>query len=81
VNDEVGGTPIVLALASDTTSFFAFVRPNDSTTFTIRGDSLISPGGSYSITGSGSAGALKPVKASQEFWHSWRTFQPRTSRY
>jgi hypothetical protein len=81
VNDEVGGTPIVLALASDTTSFFAFVRPNDSTTFTIRGDSLISPSGTYALTGTGSAGALKPVKASQEFWHSWRTFQPRTGRY
>lgn len=81
VNDKVGGTPIVLALASDTASFFAFVRPNDSITFTLRGDSLISPGGAFALTGTGPAGALKPVKASQEFWHSWRTFQPRTSRY
>ena len=28
LNDEVGGTPIVLALASDSVSFFAFERPD-----------------------------------------------------
>ena len=28
-----------------------------------------------------SAGALRPIQASQEFWHSWRTFQPATTRY
>jgi hypothetical protein len=25
--------------------------------------------------------SLKPLYASQEFWHSWRTFNPGTSRY
>lgn len=24
---------------------------------------------------------LEPVYASQEFWHSWRTFQPATMKY
>ena len=27
------------------------------------------------------SGALRPIQASQEFWHSWRTFQPATTRY
>ena len=27
------------------------------------------------------SGGLRPIQASQEFWHSWRTFQPRTTRY
>ena len=27
------------------------------------------------------AGVLRPIQASQEFWHSWRTFQPATTRY
>jgi len=24
--------------------------------------------------------SLMPMKASQEFWHSWRTFYPKTER-
>jgi hypothetical protein len=24
---------------------------------------------------------LKPIKASQEFWHSWKTFYPYTTLY
>lgn len=81
VNDVVGGTPIVLTLASDTASFFAFERPDSATHFALRGDSLVAPGRAYSLGGRGPAGSLKPLNASQEFWHSWRTFQPRTTTY
>jgi hypothetical protein len=81
INDEVGGQPIVLALASDTTSFAAFVRPNPSARFIVRNDSLVAGFASYAFNGTGANGALEPVKASQEFWHSWRTFQPATARY
>jgi len=82
VNDEVGGKPIVLALAMDDASFFAFERPDAATQFALRGDSLVAEGKlAYAMSGSGAAGSLKPVSASQEFWHSWRTFQPETSRY
>jgi hypothetical protein len=81
VNDVVGGKPIVLALASDKASFFAFVRPSAATTFTVRNDSLVTGGTAYAFSGQGATGALEPVNASQEFWHSWRTFQPATTRY
>jgi hypothetical protein len=81
INDVVGGQPIVLALASDTTSFAAFVRPNPGTKFIVRNDSLVAGVASYAFNGTGANGALEPVKASQEFWHSWRTFQPATARY
>ena len=81
VNDVVAGTPIVVALADDTASFFAFERPDAATRFTLRGDSLISPGRAYGLNGRGPSGSLKPLKASQEFWHSWRTFQPNTAQY
>jgi len=81
VNDVIGGQPIVLALASDTASFAAFVRPNPGETFIVRNDSLVAGVASYAFNGKGVNGALKPVKASQEFWHSWRTFQPATARY
>jgi hypothetical protein len=81
VNDVLGGKPIVLALASDKSSFFAFVRPSTATDFSIRHDSLVAGGATYAFTGQGANGALEPVSASQEFWHSWRTFQPATTRY
>jgi hypothetical protein len=29
----------------------------------------------------GAQASLRPLKASQEFRHSWRTFQPATERY
>ncbi len=81
VNDVLGGKPIVLALASDKSSFFAFVRPNAVTSFSVRHDSLVAGGTAYAFSGQGAAGALEPVNASQEFWHSWRTFQPATMKY
>lgn len=81
VNDVLGGKPIVLALASDKASFFAFARPSATTSFTVRNDSLVTGGTAYAFSGQGATGALEPVYASQEFWHSWRTFQPATSRY
>jgi hypothetical protein len=81
VNDVLGGKPIVLALASDKSSFCAFVRPSVATSFAVRHDSLVAGAATYAFSGQGTNGALEPVNASQEFWHSWRTFQPTTTRY
>jgi hypothetical protein len=81
LNDVVGGTPIVVAIASDSVSFFAFERPDLAVRFTMRGDSLVATDRVYALSGRGATGALKPLFASQEFWHSWRTFHPGTKRY
>ncbi|MEQ1692750.1 MAG: DUF3179 domain-containing (seleno)protein [Gemmatimonas sp.] len=81
INDVVGGAPIVVLMASDDASFFAYQRRDSSTHFTMRGDSLIAPNVAYGLSGRGASGSLVPVQASQEFWHSWRTFQPGTERY
>jgi hypothetical protein len=81
LNDVVGGTPIVLAIASDSISFFAFERPDAATRFTMRGDSLVASDRAYALSGRGASDALKPLFASQEFWHSWRTFHPGTKRF
>jgi hypothetical protein len=81
INDVVGGRAVVLMLASDTASFFAFERPDASTPFTVRGDSLVAGDRAYGLDGRGPSGALRPLSASQEFWHSWRTFHPGTARY
>lgn len=81
VHDDVGGTPVLLVLTADSASFFAFERPNAEVRFSLRGDSLVTAGHAYALTGRGALGTLKPLNASQEFWHSWRTFQPNTARY
>ncbi len=81
INDVVGGTPIVLVIGPDSASFFAFRRNDAAEVMTLSGDSLVSPRGRFGFTGRGSGGTLAPVTASQEFWHSWRTFKPGTARY
>jgi hypothetical protein len=89
VNDAVGGTPIVLVLAPDGVSYYAFERPSRETRFglrrdsliSFRGDSLIATGKAYALSGRNKTDTLTAINASQEFWHSWRTFQPSTERY
>ena len=81
IHDSVGRVPIVIVLARDTTSFFAFERPSANALFSLRGDSLVTGADVYDLTGRGTKGQLKALRASQEFWHSWRTFQPATERF
>jgi hypothetical protein len=81
INDVLGNVPLVLALAADGKSFFAFQRPSGGVRMQIRGDSLVADSNAWSLGGLGPSGALAAIQASQEFWHSWRTFQPGTSRY
>jgi hypothetical protein len=84
INDEVGGTRVVIALAQDEKSFVVFERP-EGMTFTLDGDTLVDGKKRYDFSGrevaEGTANfRLKAIKASQEFWHSWRTFHPDTLR-
>ncbi len=93
VNDTLGGAPVVVVLTRGDKGFFAFRRPDISTRFTLEGDTLRSGRVAYALNGApipasrvGQASTaapegLEPLQASQEFWHSWRTFQPATSRY
>jgi len=83
INDRVGDTPIVLALAEDGQGFAAFERPVDAPAFTIGGNVLTANGRSYDFSGrdlATGAPALTPIAASQEFWHSWLAFHPATQR-
>jgi hypothetical protein len=81
INETVGATPVVVVIARDDKSYFAFQRPDTATRFALRGDSLVAGRAAYSLAGSGVGGMLQPLQASQEFWHSWRTFQPNTRQY
>lgn len=84
INDRVGEQPVVIALAADTLSFFAFERPSGEAVFTLRNDTLFSEGKVWNLLGKnvgGTAPNLRPVTAYQEFWHSWSAFHPYTTRY
>jgi hypothetical protein len=84
INDRVGNTPIVLALAGDEQSFAVFERPVETEAFSISDDILSAGGKSYDFAGHDlmtPSQHLKRVTAYQEFWHSWRTFHPDTGTY
>ncbi len=81
INDTLGGRPIVLVVAADSASFFAFARPDTASTFAVAGDSLRTGTRAFAFNGRGPSGTLEPLVASQEFWHSWRTFNPATTRH
>ena len=81
INDEIGGTPVLLVLADDLASFYAYIRPDRSAMFDVVGDELVGGGRRYSLAGESAEGNLQRISVSQEFWHSWRTFQPETGRY
>ena len=53
-------------------------RPDAETRFALEEEKLVSPAGVYSASGTGPTGTLRSVNASQDFWHSWRTFHPGT---
>ncbi len=77
----VGKKTAVVALSSDGHSFVAFEKPVDET-FIFRNDSLVGKNTQYDLAGrSKDGGRLVPLKAYQEFWHSWRTFHPNTEQY
>ncbi|MBS1949630.1 MAG: hypothetical protein OJF59_000112 [Cytophagales bacterium] len=80
INDMVGNQPIALVLASDNQSYFAFARKTNEA-YTLKNDSIFSADNVFDFSGRGithPAQHLKRLKASQEFWHSWKTFYPDT---
>lgn len=84
INDNVGEQPVVLALAADDKSFFAFERPDAATIFSIKNDTLFIGEKSWNLLGRATDPLhqdLKKITAYQEFWHSWSTFHPHTTRY
>ena len=82
INDKLDGKNIVVVLAQDNKSFFAFENPDATNNFTIHNDTLIQGNLKYTINGKaiGNNTALKPLPAYQEFWHSWRTFNGDTKK-
>lgn len=83
INDIIENKPIVLALAADQKSFFAFKRPNAAAVFSIKNDTLYHHKNAYTLLGKSLHTAvpnLAKINAYQEYWHSWQTFHPKTKR-
>jgi Protein of unknown function (DUF3179) len=81
INDTLGGRPLVIVVASDSASFYAFARPDAESRFVAAGDSIRAGTRAFAFNGRGPSGTLESLVASQEFWHSWRTFNPGTTRF
>lgn len=80
IHDTFNRTAILLLLAKDDKSFFAFERPSYNTVFLLNNDTVTLGNNHFRVNGTGidTTLNLKPILAYQEFWHSWRTFQPQT---
>ena len=80
IHDKIGATPVLIVLSQTDQSFFAFERPADNSMFSLNADTLVFDNHKYHMNGKGidTSFSLKPLPASQEFWHSWRTFYPGT---
>lgn len=86
VNDQVGDTPVVVAIENDDASFHVWKRP-DSLIFTYDPAGLKDNTGSTwnwqgkCVDGRLLGNQLEFQQAYQEYWHSWRTFRPHTTEY
>jgi hypothetical protein len=83
IHDKIDNTSLLLVLAKDNKSFFAFERPGENSRFSLANDTIIYNNNHFRIDGKGidTSFSLKPLPAYQEFWHSWQTFNPGTKKY
>lgn len=83
IRDTINGIYVLLILAPDNKSFFAFDVPSNDVSASLQNDTLIYDYAAYRLDGSAinTAGNLKRLPVYQEFWHSWRTFHPATRKF
>lgn len=87
INDTLDQVPIVLVMQSDTATFHVLKR--DTLSFSIGHDGRLTDdqtNSAWTWRGESTDGPLKGttlpvIQSYQEFWHSWRTFHPKTSQY
>lgn len=91
IQDSLPGLPLLIALENDSASFHVWNRNVNGTIlqFQKQGNTPllkdINTGsywdmGGFCVSGRMMGNRLRPVQASQEFWHSWKTFHPNTKR-
>jgi hypothetical protein len=92
INDVLASEPLAVVIEPDSVSFHAFSRivENDTLTFSLsnsantmmdtKTNSMWNWNGSC-VSGEMEGKKLKPIQSYQEYWHSWRTFRPQTTKY
>ncbi|TAH03691.1 MAG: DUF3179 domain-containing protein [Sphingobacteriales bacterium] len=82
ITDFINTKAIILVLAKDSSSFFAFERPANTNHLSFYNDTIYINHHKFLLNGKGidTAFSLKQLPAYQEFWHSWKQFQPKTER-
>lgn len=88
IQDSFAAQPLLVTLDADTSSFYVLDRTVGDQVLQFRQTEPgwltdVQTGSRWSADGLCIAGALqqrrlKPLSASQEFWHSWQTFHPNT---
>jgi hypothetical protein len=92
INDTIQGVPVLVVAAPDSASFHTLNRVVgvDTLTFALdQGGNTMTDNlthSTWSLSGKCKEGNLRekqllPIPSYQEYWHSWRTFHPKTSRY
>ncbi|MBB6001674.1 DUF3179 domain-containing (seleno)protein [Arcicella rosea] len=87
IQTNIGKKAVILVLADDNKSFFAFLNPTSNGKFSVKNDTLIENRNRYNLKGenleqiTNKQASLIRIKAYQEFWHSWKTFHPDTQEY
>ncbi len=83
IMDKIGNQPVVVVLARDDKSFFAFERLDENAIFNLSNDTILYNQHRYKINGLAinTTVSLKPLPAYQEFLHSWNTFNNDTKKY
>ncbi len=92
IQDSLPGLPLLIALEQDSSSFHAWNRTvqgkslNFETTSNTDVLKDVNTGSLWDMNGNCIEGSMKgerlqPIQASQEFWHSWRTFHPYTLKH
>jgi hypothetical protein len=91
INDSIAGFPVVLALEKDTASFHVYDRfVNGAALHFEKGSNDVfideNTHSTWNMDGVCIAGTMKgeklnAVQSYQEFWHSWSTFHPNTTKY
>jgi hypothetical protein len=87
INDTLAATPILIAIENDSISYHVWRR--DSLVFSLSDQYILTDNQTHSvwnwkgksIEGQMSGKSLPVVQSYQEFWHSWKTFRPRTTQY
>ncbi len=92
INDMLGQTPIVLVLEPNGQTFHAFERRVDDEVIELVFDTdgksmfdatrpIVWDFNGLCTDGEMKGKQLKPIQSYQEFWHSWQTFHPNTTKY